>query len=272
MHDRSHLARKPAAVQTGAGRVPTRTLPPLFVTLVLAVGSIAAAPASAQQRLELSSPWLDAAPVAIDAGDSRPFDLEALSPGEPRSVRAVTSADSSGGGGISGPSRGGNVQPAGTQFGLGLQLGIPTGVTAKLMFGGNVGIVVGLGFGVGWVVGPALSVHTDVVWHPFVLLQSQSFQFSWSVGGGAWLGFNPLEAVARADLFGRARLLLRLELPGHLRDPYYGLSGGLRLPLGLSLSLNSLPIEVYGDIVPALLLVPALGAGLGADVGIRIYL
>lgn len=237
----------------------------LFAALLYAV----AAPASAQTPLQLHTRWLEA-----DADTSQPRLAIGVDEEPPNVVRAVSAASTdTGRQGTSGPSSsvGTHVQPAGKVIGVGLQLGFPTGITAKVMAGGNLGFVFGAGLGVGWVLGPALSLHADSVWHPFILLQSEDFQFSWYIGGGGWLGFNPLEAFPGGGLLGNSALYSGWKYLAAYRLHTYGVSAGLRLPLGLSLALNGLPIEVYGDLVPSLLLFPALGLGLGADVGVRLY-
>lgn len=44
------------------------------------------------------------------------------------------------------------------------------------------------------------------------------------------------------------------------------------MPLGLSLAFHPFPIQVYGELVPSLLVFPALAGGVGGTVGVRGYI
>src|SRR5690349_6742649 len=66
-------------------------------------------------------------------------------------------------------------------FGVGLIIGEPTGLTARLYLGDDVAVqaAVGSDFGVG-----ALQVHVDYVWHPWLIEDRDSFVLLAYVGPG----------------------------------------------------------------------------------------
>lgn len=154
---------------------------------------------------------------------------------------------------------GGSVAPMGKTFGIGLQVGAPTAVTGKFMLTGNSGVVVGLGAGYGFFFEPALSLHADYLYHPAVLFENEGVKLSWFVGGGAWVGLW------------EGRRGYRFVVPGYTY--YYGsplyLAG--RLPIGLDLALQSIPLEFYLEGVPALSVFPVVTFGIGVAAGARFY-
>jgi hypothetical protein len=167
----------------------------------------------------------------------------------------------------------GAVAPMGLNMGVGLQIGNPTAVTAKYMLTYNQGIGGGVGAGLGGV-----SLHVDYLWHPHVLARGEPFRLSWYIGGGGWLGFFP-------SLGGAIPLGLIYTGPfltgyynGHVGFVYvpapfvwFMPSVAVRVPIGMSLALNELPIEIYGGVAPSVLLFPGLGLGIGFEVGARFY-
>lgn len=167
-------------------------------------------------------------------------------------------SSSSGGGGGYSSFGGGGVAPMGKTFGVGLQLGAPTAVTGKFMLTPESGLVVGLGAGYGFFFDPALSLHVDYLYHPTVLFQNEGVKLSWFIGGGGWVG-----------LFQGRRY--NYVVPGFAY--YYGspLFLAARMPIGLSLALQSIPLEFYVEGVPALSIFPVISFGLGFAGGVRFY-
>lgn len=168
---------------------------------------------------------------------------------------------SSGGGGssFSSYSGGGGVAPMGKTFGVGLQLGAPTAITGKFMLTPESGLVIGLGAGYGFFFDPALSLHVDYLYHPSVLFQNEGVKLSWFIGGGGWLGLYQ----------GRR---YNYVVPGY----NYGVYGSplflaVRIPIGLSLALQSIPLEFYLEGVPAISIFPVISFGLGFAGGARFY-
>lgn len=176
------------------------------------------------------------------------------------SSNASGSSSSSHGSAPSFADAGGASTPGGRTFGVGLQLGYPTAVTAKYMLRPDQGLVFGIGgfSGFAYDVG-ALSIHVDYVWHPNLLTQGEAFQVTWYVGaGGNILIFN----VPRQRTF----------FPN---VPYYYLPTNVwlaaRIPIGINLALTQLPFEIYLEADPSILVFPAFGFGIGASIGGRGY-
>lgn len=85
---------------------------------------------------------------------------------------APATADARGGGAPSHP------------FGLGVMIGTPTGISGKLYLGNRMGLAMGLGEVNGRFGDDGLHVHVDVLWHPHILLDHQSFTMPLYVGVG----------------------------------------------------------------------------------------
>ncbi len=153
----------------------------------------------------------------------------------------------------------GSVSPMGKQIGVGLQVGAPTALTGKLMLAPNQGLVAGIGAGYGFFFHPALSIHLDYLYHPSILASTNAFTLSWFIGGGAWLGIW--------DGGRRNRFLV----PGYQYNYGTPLLLAVRVPIGLNLAFNELPIELYLEGVPALGIFPAVTFGIGIAAGARFY-
>jgi hypothetical protein len=244
------------------------------ITLVLCSLLLSAAPAAAGPFVpELATRWLsEAAPVG--AG---PQAIELDAQMKKRTKKGSGSSKKSGRSSRSGTleygAMSGRVAPMDSFVGIGVQLGAPTGVTGKLMldkFGiPQLAVEGGMGFGVGWGFLVAFSTYLDVVYHPHVLARSDSFRLSWFVGAGAWFGFAPLNVFATR---GNQEFYFGFNYFSYFGLPWYGTSLAMRIPFGLSLALVNLPIEIYGGLVPSILVFPAIGGGIGGTVGIRFWL
>lgn len=148
-----------------------------------------------------------------------------------------------------------SISPQGRQFGLGLQVGAPTALTIKYMVAPDQGLVAGLGVGIGW--DPSISLHVDYLWHPSILASLGWGTLSWYVGGGGWLSLSDDRGWGGAWLG-----------YGYARSPF---ALGARLPLGVDLAFSSVPIELYLEADPTLIIFPRLGLGIGATLGGRFY-
>lgn len=156
---------------------------------------------------------------------------------------------------LAAPAASASISPQGKTFGLGLQLGAPTAVTGKYMVTPDQGVVVGVGAGIGWDF--SLSVHADYLWHPSVLVDVSPATFSWYVGGGAWLSLSQPGA------------------PGFYYAYYYypfsPVAVGVRVPIGIDMSMNALPFQLYLEGVPTVAVFPRLGFGIGVSIGARFW-
>ncbi len=149
-----------------------------------------------------------------------------------------------------------SISPQGRQFGVGLQVGAPTALTLKYMVAPDQGLVAGLGVGIGW--DPSISLHVDYLWHPSILASLGWGTLSWFVGGGGWLSFSN-------GGWGRGPFYVGY---GYATSPF---AFGARVPLGLDLAFSSVPIELYLEADPTLLIFPRIGFGIGATLGGRFY-
>ncbi len=207
--------------------------------LSLLFASLAAAPVLAQEAADDDEP----AP--------RRRSTEAKADDEPAPRRRTKSEPSEAPASVSS-----SVSPQGKQFGLGVQIGAPTALTLKYFVTGDQALVGGLGVGIGW--DPSISLHVDYVWHPSILASLGWGSFSWFIGGGGWLSLSD----------GNRRWGGIYPVYGYTSSP---IAVGARLPIGLDLAFSQVPIEVYLEADPILMIFPRIGFGIGATLGGRFY-
>ena len=128
---------------------------------------------------------------------------------------------------------GGERFEANKKFGLGLELGEPTGVTGKLFLTPDNA----LDFGIGdlyrnyYIAGSGIHLYMDYLWHPFVLTKAEAFYlpFYVGVGGRFWnTDYCDRGNVNCASLF------------------------GVRVPIGISFDFNNVPLDIFLQLVPTL--------------------
>lgn len=153
-----------------------------------------------------------------------------------------------------------DVTPGNKKFGIGLQAGYPSGLTLKAMASRNEAWVFGIGVGSGWAFfNPGLSLHADYVVHPSTLINAAGFDMSWYFGVGGW-----------ANIFNGA--VPSPYGPNFLWYPFFSSAWfGARVPIGLSMAVQPIPLEIYAEAVPSLLVFPQIAFGSGVDVGFRLY-
>ena len=116
-------------------------------------------------------------------------------------------------------------------FGLGLELGEPTGLNGKY-FVSDTGA---LDFGVGYIYshyyyGDGVHLYLDYLWHPASLASNASFELPFYIGvGGRFWDFEYCDR--------------------NLCD-YGGSAIGLRVPIGLSFDFNNAPLDIFLQVVP----------------------
>ncbi len=115
------------------------------------------------------------------------------------------------------------------KFGLGLELGAPSGLNGKLFLSPSTA----LNFGVGWLYdnyyrdGDGLHLYLDHLWHPVSLTENPTFKLPFFVGvGGAFWSYDD-----RRDRFD---------------DRYSAL--GLRVPFGLAFDFNNVPLDIFFEL------------------------
>jgi hypothetical protein len=107
-------------------------------------------------------------------------------------------------------------------FGLGLIAGEPTGVSAKYYLGNDTAIDFALGPAF---IGSGIQVHSDFLWHPFVIDRKESFVLPFYFGAGV--------RVLRHDSGGD-------DDEDHVRI-------GLRVPAGILFDFTEIPLDVFAE-------------------------
>lgn len=132
-----------------------------------------------------------------------------------------------------------NIQSQDRGFGLGIILGEPTGVSAKLWTGS----VNALDFAAAWSFkgDGDLLLQADYVWHSFNLINVSSGKLPLYYGIGGRIIFS--------------------------NDPYIG----ARIPVGLDYEFANAPIDIFVEIVPILDLAPSTKFNLGGGIGVRFW-
>ena len=138
------------------------------------------------------------------------------------------------------------------RFGLGIILGEPTGISAKLWTSNRTA----LDFGLGWSLGgdriskydgyytgeSRVHFHMDYLWHSFdAIRSSERFPLYYGVGGRINTGAG------------------------------YKSSAAVRGVLGILWLPRRTPIDVFFELVPALQLAPSTGFGIDAGLGVRYF-
>jgi hypothetical protein len=129
--------------------------------------------------------------------------------------------------------------PAGKELGIGLIVGHPTGLSAKVGLGGRLAIDAALGWRFGDSAG--LRLHGDLLVHQ-TLTRGSGMALALYVGIGPSVG-------AHRDQVGLA----------------------VRLPVGLALTFGSTPIDTFLELVPSLGILPGSSFFLNAAIGVRLW-
>ena len=118
-------------------------------------------------------------------------------------------------------------------FGLGLELGEPSGLTGKYFLSDSTA----LDFGLGWIYrhyyyGDGLHLYADVLFHPVSLVSSQAFELPLYIGVGArfWDFDYCHQGVCT----------------------YGGSAVGLRIPFGIAFDFNEAPLDIFLQLVPVI--------------------
>ena len=110
-------------------------------------------------------------------------------------------------------------------FGLGVELGYPTGLTGKYFLQQDRALQFGLGYVRHWRDRDGGHIYFDYLFHPVSLVSNPTFElpFYFGFGGRAW----------NVDYYdGRY-------------DGYDGTVFGVRVPLGVSFDFNNVPIDIF---------------------------
>lgn len=165
------------------------------------------------------------------------------------------------GGNVNLAAAGASSTPQGRNFGVGLQLGLPTAIILKYMLQANQGLAAGLGGFSGFVLNSgSITLFVDYLYHPHLLTAGEAFSLTWYIGGGGQIIIN--------DRFA-APYIRGVLYPGFYYGSYFWLAA--RVPIGVSLALTQAPIDVFVEAVPSLLVFPALTFGVGGAIGVRFW-
>jgi hypothetical protein len=133
-------------------------------------------------------------------------------------------------------------------LGIGIVLGEPTGVTAKLYLKDDQAIQAAVGAAF---IGGGLAVHADYVWHPYVLQDRESFTLPLYVGPG-------VRAIEYSSGGGMS---------------YFAI--GARVVAGLLFDFKSVPLDTFVEVAPVFEYGfqsnKGAGIALNLDAGIRYY-
>jgi len=125
------------------------------------------------------------------------------------------------------------------KLGLGIILGEPTGLSAKLWTGKTMAFDAGAAWS--FVSGGFFQVHGDLLFHNFDLFQVDTGKMALYYGFGGRVKFADLTIVS------------------------------VRVPIGISYQFEKTAIELFFEVVPMLDLLPATEVGISGGAGFRYY-
>jgi len=156
---------------------------------------------------------------------------------------------------------GGRAYESNGKFGIGLELGAPTGFNGKYFLTPNTA----LNFGVGWLYdnyyrdGDGFHLYLDHLWHPVSLVENEAFKlpFYFGVGGRFW----SFDHYRGRDLYDRSSAV------------------GVRVPLGVAFDFNKIPLDAFVQLTFGLDVFVgdyadryhSIGADFGASIGARYW-
>lgn len=125
------------------------------------------------------------------------------------------------------PSRGKRFE-ANKEFGLGLMLGAPSGLSGKYFYHPSKAIDFGIGMIGRYRHRDGLSIHVDHLWHPLSLVSDRAFELPLYVGiGGRFFDFDWDDD----------------------RDGYdSGQVLGARAPVGIAFDFNNVPLDIFVEV------------------------
>ncbi len=126
-------------------------------------------------------------------------------------------------------------------FGIGVILGEPTGLSAKMWTTKTTGFDLGLAWS--WSGDGHLHIHGDYLFHKFGFFDVSQGALPFYIGIGG-------------------RILLRDNADDRI---------GVRIPVGLEYYFDDLPIAVFGELVPILDLAPSTDFDINGGIGVRFY-
>jgi hypothetical protein len=117
-------------------------------------------------------------------------------------------------------------------FGLGLELGEPTGIVGKYFLTTDQAFDFGIGDIYNYSNRYGLHLYADYLWHPVSLAQTEPFELPFYIGLGA--------------------RLWDFEDRGTANGTDSAFAFGVRVPIGISFDFNTVPLDVFIQFVPVL--------------------
>lgn len=149
-----------------------------------------------------------------------------------------------------GAANAGPIAGGGGAFGLGIILGSPSGISAKVFLHRDSALDFAAGWG--WAGTSAFAAHMDYLYH-FTLARPAPFDLRLFVGVGGTI-------FVWGDRYYK-----------HWNDREGRIGIGLRVPIGLAFHVRRFPIDPFFEIVPGLGFYPGVGAVVQGGIGIRYY-
>lgn len=152
------------------------------------------------------------------------------------------------------------ASPQGKRIGVGVAVGYPTAVIAKLMLRPEHAVDVGVGVFSGLALTePSIVAHADYVWQPLTLVRAPAFLLHTHVGVGGGVTLLPVPGK-------------KTSIPSALwyRAPTQ-LWTSARVPVGIDLALSGVPVDVVLEAAPTVLLFPGVGVGCDLSLGARVW-
>jgi hypothetical protein len=133
-------------------------------------------------------------------------------------------------------------------LGVGLEVGSPSGITAKYYLSGNTAVQAGFGF---FLLGGGAHLDFLYEFRNIIDTRAQTFDLPLFIGGGLKGGFG------------------RYKCGGPRGSCVYGPMVGLRIPLGVALQLRRTPLEFQLEAAPVVY--PLHGIGADMSLGVRYF-
>jgi len=131
-----------------------------------------------------------------------------------------------------------NAFPQDSGFGLGIILGEPTGISGKAWLSGKTAADAGISWAL---TEPSIHLHADILVHNFSWVNVSNGELGFYIGLGA-----------------------RLQLSD---DPKIG----VRIPLGIDYLFESVPLDIFLELVPVFDILPDMKPTSNAGIGIRYF-
>jgi len=135
-------------------------------------------------------------------------------------------------------------------FGLGVLLGEPVGMSIKLFVAPDHAFQLGLGYDL--ILRDAGVVTLDYVWHPIAISANRTLVLTWHIGIGGSLGVWP----AGHDYDCRDADPVLPGIQPACRTAW--VQPGVRAPLGFEVVFRDLPLELYAEFAPGVLVYPMI--------------